>query len=555
MASDKTFHTKQGEILVVDDTPSSLQLLTGILTDQGYRVRPASGGRVALRSAEVKVPDLILLDVNMPGIDGYEVCRRLKTNERTRDIPVIFISAYEETVRKIEGFNAGGIDYITKPFEAEEVLARIRTQLRLRELTEHLEQKVSERTEELTRANRELRREIIDRQRAEEERTRLEQQFYQAQKLESIGRLAGGVAHDLNNLLTPILGYGQLLLADAAGIDPRRKWLEAIVKAGNRMQKIVRQLLACSRSQPLEFTPVDLNSLLENFEKLLRPMIREDVVINMIMNPSVPLIEGDVGRLEQILMNMAVNAQDAMPDGGELIIETARVEWDDAYAEQHEGVIPGYYVMLAVSDTGYGMDEKTKNHLFEPFFTTKEKGKGTGLGLATVYGIVKQHDGHIRFYSEPGKGTTFKVYFPVSSESSGTGTHVSVTPSNLRGSETILLVEDDELVRELAQTILIQQGYAVFSAGNGTEALAVLNRRGTAVHLLLTDVIMPDMNGRELFDRVSSLYPDVRVLYMSGYTGNVIAHRGVVEPGVHFIQKPFSVIALAARVREVLDGK
>jgi len=395
---------------------------------------------------------------------------------------------------------------------------------------------------------------ITERKRAEEERARLEEQFHQSQKLESIGRLAGGVAHDLNNLLSPILGYSEMLLADAAGMDPRRDSLTAIVTAGRRARDLVRQLLAFGRKQTLKVEPVDLNGLLKNFHKLLQRTIREDIVIHMDLARALPLIQGDAGQLEQVVMNLAVNSQDAMPDGGELTIETSAVVLDETYAAQHEGVTPGPYVMLAVSDTGCGMDAEIREHIFEPFFTTKEKHKGTGLGLATIYGIVKQHAGHIWIYSEPGSGATFKVYLPVAGGRMSAKTEAlqPISATDTGGSETILVVEDNQQVRELTITILEREGYRVLSAHSGESALIELNRHDGPVHLLLTDVVMPDMNGRQLFDRISSTHPHTKVLYMSGYTDNVIAHRGVLDADIGFIQKPFTVTGLAAKVREVL---
>ncbi|MFP4350577.1 MAG: PocR ligand-binding domain-containing protein [Desulfococcaceae bacterium] len=395
---------------------------------------------------------------------------------------------------------------------------------------------------------------ITERKRAEEERARLEERFHQSQKLESIGRLAGGVAHDLNNLLSPILGYSEMLLADAVGMDPRRDSLTAIVTAGQRARDLVRQLLAFGRKQTLKVEPVDLNILLKHFHRLLRRTIREDIVIHMDLARALPPIQGDAGQLEQVVMNLAVNAQDAMPDGGELTIETSAAVLDEAYAARHEGVTPGSYVMLAVSDTGCGMDAETREHIFEPFFTTKEKHKGTGLGLATIYGIVKQHAGHIWIYSEPGAGSTFKIYLPVagrevSAKSEAARTQPAADPG---GSETILVVEDNQQVRELTNTILEREGYRVLSAHSGESALVELNRHQGPVHLLLTDVVMPDMNGRELFDKISATHPHMKVLYMSGYTDNVIAHRGVLDADIGFIQKPFVVTGLAAKVREVL---
>ncbi|MCD4829334.1 MAG: PAS domain S-box protein [Candidatus Cloacimonetes bacterium] len=394
---------------------------------------------------------------------------------------------------------------------------------------------------------------LTKRKQAEEEKARLEEQYRQAQKLESIGRLAGGVAHDLNNLLTPILGYSEILLEDAGADDVRRESLEEIVSASIRARDLVSQLLAFSRKQTLEFKHINLNALLIRFEKLLRRTIREDIAIKLIPDYSIPFIMGDAGQLEQVIMNLVVNAQDAMPDGGELIIETGCVELDENYTQKKPGVAPGHYIIMVISDNGCGMDEETRRHVFEPFFTTKSKEEGTGLGLSTVYGIIKQHNGNIWLYSEPGKGATFKIYLPISGKriTKSSSTDKSLTDSG--GSETILLAEDNEHVRNLAKAILTRKGYTVLEAGNGEQALHVLNSHEGTVHLLLTDVVMPEMNGRELYARVAKDNPDMKVLFMSGYTDNVIAHRGVLDPGIAFIQKPFNVQGLTAKVREILD--
>ncbi len=395
---------------------------------------------------------------------------------------------------------------------------------------------------------------VTDRKRTEEEKEKLEAQFQQVQKLESVGRLAGGVAHDLNNLLSPILGFSEMLLDDFALSDPRRGSVEEIVQASLRAREIVHQLLAFSRKQPMEIKLVNLADVVTRFESLLRKTIREDVAIKVIIEPSLPLIKGDIGQLEQVIMNLAINAQDAMPDGGSLIIEVAVTNLDEDYASVHEGVKPGAHVMLTVSDIGKGMDPDTRRHIFEPFYTTKGKDGGAGLGLATVYGIVRQHDGHIWVYSEADEGTTFKIYLPVSAETTLPEETALKTFRNLHGSETVLLVEDSEQVRNLARTILNRHGYKVLVAENGKDALAKLENHGRPVDLLLTDVVMPVMNGRDLFDRISARYPDLKVLYMSGYTENVIVHHGVMDEGVNFIQKPFSVNALATKIREILEN-
>jgi PAS domain S-box-containing protein len=394
---------------------------------------------------------------------------------------------------------------------------------------------------------------ITERKRAGEEKRKLEEQYHRAQKVESIGRLAGGVAHDLNNLLSPILGYGEMLLDDLGPEDERRESVDEILRAGFRARDLVRQLLAFSRKQTLEYRPVDMGEAVRRFERLLRRAIREDIEIRIIPSPSIPTVMADIGQMEQVIMNLAVNAGAAMPEGGVLTIETAPVRLDDDYADAHQDVQPGTYVMLAVSDTGRGMDEETREHAFEPFFSTKGE-QGTGLGLATVHGIVKQHGGNIWLHSEAGKGTTFKIYLPVSgqtpAEGGPPGRRAAVGPE---GNETVLLAEDEEQVRHLARAILKQQGYTVLVAESGSDALAILDQHDGPVHLLLTDVIMPGLNGKELFLQATDRLPDLKVLYMSGYTGNVLAHHGMQDEDPPFIQKPFAVRALTAKVREVLD--
>jgi PAS domain S-box-containing protein len=397
-------------------------------------------------------------------------------------------------------------------------------------------------------------RDITERKQTEAEKARLQEHFHQVQKVESVGRLAGGVAHDLNNLLSPILGYGELLL-DQEGPDAAWKTrICRIIDAAERAKALVRQLLAFSRQQMLEFKPFDVNEHLQDFRSLMRHTLREDIEIRMNLADALPLVNGDTSQMEQVLLNLVVNAQDAMPQGGALTIETASVWLDESYARLKKGVTPGRYVMLAVSDTGQGMTSDILENLFEPFYTTKEKEMGTGLGLSTVYGIVKQHGGNIWAYSEPGLGATFKIYLPVSTDSpepEPSAAEEAPLPDRT-GTETVLLVEDEEIVRELVCSMLEMQGYEVLSAENGKHALSLLKTYEGPLDLLLTDVVMPDMNGKELYERISRAYPDLGTIYMSGYSENVIAYHGVLKPGVNFIQKPFSVNDLAARIREVL---
>ncbi|UFS71388.1 ATP-binding protein [Geomonas sp. RF6] len=397
-----------------------------------------------------------------------------------------------------------------------------------------------------------VKRDITDYLRIQNEKEKLQEQFNQAQKMESIGRLAGGVAHDLNNMLVPIFGYSDLLLRHLDSGEKPAAYVHNIMDACNRARDIVKQLLAFSRKQPLEFRKVNLNDVVANFIKLLRRTIREDITIELKPAATPLVIEADVGQIEQVILNLLVNAQDAMPRGGRLIIESWRAELDEMEAAIHQDVTPGLYCVLALSDTGCGMDQDTQRRIFEPFFTTKEAGKGTGLGLASVYGIVRQHSGSILVYSEPRRGTTFKVYLPCAGETAVEAAESGSTEI-VGGTEVILLVEDDEIVRSLTETVLGSLGYTVLVAEDGKKALKLLEEHGGEVQLLLTDVVMPHMSANDLYCFVQSRFPETRILYMSGYTSDVVAETGLLEKGIHFIQKPFSVKALANKVREVID--
>lgn len=386
------------------------------------------------------------------------------------------------------------------------------------------------------------------------ERVQLEDQFRQSQKMEAIGRLAGGIAHDFNNLLTVITGYSELLLSRSIGDhDPLRREVEQIRKAAQHATELTRQLLAFSRRQMLQLTVLNLKSVVTDMDKMLRRLIGEDIQVTTILPAELGWVKVDQAQLEQVILNLVVNARDAMPQGGKLTIELANIDLDEDYARRHAGVAPGPYIMLAVSDTGVGMDEHTKSQIFEPFFTTKGQNKGTGLGLATVYGIVKQSGGHIWVYSEPDHGTTFKVYLPQVEESMTGLLESGVRTEAPRGQETILLVEDETSVRELSRMILTQNGYTILEAGSGAEALQISEQHSGPIHLLLTDVVMPGMNGRELANRLVLRYPQMKVLFMSGYTDNAIVHHGVLDSDATFLQKPFTPKALANRVRQVLD--
>src|SRR5882724_1187316 len=386
------------------------------------------------------------------------------------------------------------------------------------------------------------------------EMRQLEVQYRQAQKMEAVGRLAGGIAHDFNNLLTAIIGTTALVLEDL-GLESRvRLDIQEIEKAAKRAAGLTRQLLIFSRQQVLEPRALDLNALVGNLEKMLQRLIGEDVELVTKPAASLGAVRADAGQLEQAIVNLVVNARDAMPQGGRLTIETADVELDRGYVVGHVPTQPGPYVLLAISDTGVGMDGATKARLFEPFFTTKEPGRGTGLGLATVYGIVKQSGGYIWVYSEPGHGTTFKIYLPRVAETPVAPESTTGTPTQVGGSETLLVVEDQEEVRKLTKRVLAARGYTVLAARNGAEALEIVDRHATQIHLMITDVVMPGMNGRELAQLACARRSDLKVLYVSGYTGEAVLQHRLLEPGVAFLQKPFTPDVLARKTREVLDS-
>jgi len=393
---------------------------------------------------------------------------------------------------------------------------------------------------------------ISKRKKEEHERLLLEEQLAQAQKMESIGRLAGGVAHDFNNILAIILGYGDLMTESLPPESPLRVALAEILAAGERAQCLTRQLLAFSRKQVLDIKITEMNQVVMGMEKMLRRLLGEDIEVRLRLKPNIGYIKADIAQWEQVLMNLCVNARDAMPGGGLLTIETDAVSLDEQYANTHLGVQPGAYVMLSVTDTGIGMDEATRQRVFDPFFTTKEKGKGTGLGLATVYGIVKQHGGEITVYSEPQYGATFKIYLPLVQEAAYQQEAESATSILPGHGETILVVEDESAVRRVVCRMLSHLGYTVMEAETA-EACIQLISSIEQIDLLITDVIMPGMNGRQLYEHSMAIRPGLKTLFMSGYTKDFIGHSGILDEATQFISKPFTEKALSRKIREILD--
>ena len=524
----------RGNVLIVNDVPDQLQLMSLIMQQAGYAVSEATDALEGFEAAQQLKPTLIISDVCMPHVDGIELTRKIRSSEKLSDVPVLLVSAIRRRDKDaVEGLKAGADDYIQIPCDSKLLVAKA---ARLVERG-RAEQALKSSEEEKAQALRALRHS--------------EEQLLLAQKLDAVGRLAGGIAHDFNNLLTVIKGYTQLALQRLRQGDPVRGNIEEISKASERAASLVFQLLAFSRKQVMQPKLLDLNSIVADFERMLTRVIGEDIELRTSLPAQLGTISADPSQIEQVIMNLIVNARDAMPSGGKLTIETADAYLDETYAQQHLAVIPGAYVMLAVSDTGIGMDEETQRHIFEPFFTTKETGRGTGLGLSTVYGIVKQSGGSIWVYSELGKGTTFKIYLPKHRGHAAEYEHPQVLDQVAAGNETILLVEDDEALRNLAREVLEASGYRVLEAGNADAALLICEQNGK-IDLLLTDVVMPDLGGRELAQKLLALQPEMCVLYMSGYADDAIVHHGVLDEGTNFLAKPFSPNALGSKVRAVL---
>ena len=649
----------QPRILIVDDERQNRDVLEIMLAPEGFVLLSAASGEEALDIVARQPPDLILLDIMMPGMDGYQVVSSIKDNPATKHIPVIMVTAMDDRQARILGLRAGAEDFLSKPVDRIELCVRVRNLLRLKAYADHhdqysqmLEGEVSSRTADLVESERLYRstfdaapvgiahagpdgrwlrinqrlceilgysreelqsgggqeligsedaggeaealsqmaagtldRHVVDEKRYRKrdgsfvwarvntsvhldaggefqhfisvieditERRTLEAQFRQSNKMDAIGKLASGVAHDFNNLLTVILGFGELITADVSMPDQRRKDLDEIMKAARRASGLTKQLLAFSRQQVLNTAPVDVNGLITDMTGMLGRLIGEHIAIALVLATDLPLVLADRGQLEQVVMNLVVNARDAMAGGGRVTIETSDVELESSVFHE-EPVLGGRYVMLGVTDSGIGMTEETQRRLFEPFFTTKATGEGTGLGLSTSYGIVKQSKGYIWVSSEPGRGTTFKVYLPVSSRDVRVPAVIAVVTVPVRSaSETVLLVEDETGVRELAKRILESAGYRVLEAANGDAAEAVFAHHDDQIDLVVTDVIMPGCCGPELLSRLQVQAPLLRVLYMSGYTEQSAAQKAGIDRGLPFVQKPFTAVEFLRQVRDAL---
>ena len=595
-------------VLIVDDDAQMLKSISDILRLSGYSALIAGTGNEAIDIArQMKFgPAVALVDLQLPDMDGIELVGRLREIAALTEVVILTGNASVDSA--VRALRENSNDYLVKPVQPEHLLGTIeraaerwqrrraeeamrQSQDRLRLIFDHVSDALYvaddagriidanpaacslsghslEQIQTLTMGDvlpengthlLDVRSTVfapgvlvytvrdLTRQR------KLEDQLLQAQKMEAVGQLAGGVAHDFNNLLTVIMSYSSMLLADGGPADANRGDIQAISDAAARAAALTRQLLAFSRKQVLQLQPVDVNAVVTDVEKMLRRLIGEDISLSTHLDPELALINADPGQLEQVLLNLAVNARDAMPDGGTLTLTTDNAELSDEHGDRHLGAVPGRYIMLAVTDTGTGMTREVQQRLFEPFYTTKGAGKGTGLGLATVHGIVKQLGGDVYVYSELGHGTTFKVYFP----------HLVTTPDLVvsvaeqreapRGSETILLAEDDDALRSLAARVLGAFGYNVLVARTGADALRIVAEHQGPIDLVATDVVMPEMSGSQLVAKVLKARPGIRVLFMSGYTDDEVMRRGVIDGATAFLQKPFTPDMLAHKVRAVLD--
>ena len=538
----------RGRVLLADDNTDMREYLCRLLSPD-YEVTAVADGEAALAAAERLRPDLILTDVMMPRLDGFELMQRLRADPELREIPVIMLSARAGEEAKVEGLLMGADDYIVKPFSARELLARVATNIQLAQVR-------MQTAAVLRQANVDLEQRVA----AEVgERMKAEEALRQAQKMEAIGQLTGGVAHDFNNLLQVIMGSLETLkhrVEEPGGLSRADilRAVDAAMRGADRAASLTQRLLAFSRRQSLNPRPVEVNRLVTGMSELLRRTLGETIAVETVLGGGLWRISADPNQLESAILNLAVNARDAMPNGGKLTIETANAFLDEAYAREQQEVQPGQYVMLAISDTGLGMTKEVMASAFDPFFTTKEPGQGTGLGLSQVYGFVKQSNGHVTLYSEVGSGTTVRIYLPrlVGEAQTEEGT-LQLPPPVGRESEIILVVEDDEAVREISSGMLRQLGYAVVEAQDGATALKLLHSLSN-VRVLFTDVGLPgNLNGRQLADLAVQARPGLRVLFTTGYARNAIVHHGRLDPGIALLPKPFTLSALAAKVREVLD--
>lgn len=552
------------KILIIDDKPDNLCALRATLEEwiPDAVILTVLSGMEGIERAERDLPDAVLTDVLMPGMDGYEVCSRLKASYRTRHIPILLLTASITDVKqRVRGMGVGAVAFVTKPVDGAELAAQIGVALRIKTAADALRRNEKHLRDLVEEKNRELVRTELECRGVEEALRETEARFVQAQKMESIGRLTGGVVHDLNNTLTIVGGYADIILADPDPGEAIHEGAREIRRASRRAESLIRQLLDFSREHVPSRGEININEHIAGIAEMLQKMLGEDVLLQSRLQPGIGLIAVDPNQLTQLLMNLAVNARDAMPDGGRLTIETGNSRVDSARAEEHKEMKPGDYVTLSVTDVGSGMDARTRKRIFEPFFTTKGPGIGTGLGLSNVQETVERSGGYISVHSEIDRGTTFRICFPrvrveeVSGSVQRRDDRDSAVQRTRCGTETILVVDDEDSVRTIERRMLEKLGYTVRDASSGEQVFQMYQSGDLGhVRLLMTDVNMPNTSGFELAQTLQGSLQGLKVLYVSGYAEDVIAQRGVPEEDVLFLSKPFSAAALAAKVREALDG-
>nr|WP_321401192.1 response regulator [uncultured Desulfobacter sp.] len=536
-------------ILAIDDNQDNLITISALLKllIPNSKVITASSGEEGIHKAIIGHPDTILLDIHMPGMDGFETCRELKTIEATAHIPVIMLTAVRtDSKSRVKALDLGADAFLTKPIDEAALAAQVRAMLRIKQAEDrlrddkiHLEELVKERVAELRQVNRQLVKEIEERKQAEHAQKKLEQQLIHAQKLESVGRLAGGIAHDFNNMLSIILGYSEMMQEDMTPDDPNYERITEISAAASRSANLTGQLLAFARKQTVSPQVMDLNTTIPRMMNMLHRLLREDINLNFMPADTPCMVNIDPSQLDQILVNLCINSGDAINGTGQISIAADNVFINDSSRDENIDLPVGRYVQLSVTDTGCGMDKNMIPNIFEPFFTTKEMAKGSGLGLSTVYGIVRQNSGTIDVSSRPGKGSTFTILLPEHKKTADTGDshHKNKIPD--RQNATILLVEDEESLLNLGRQLLEQMGYTVLATHSPKEALRISADHPGQIDLLITDVIMPEMNGHELANKLKQEHPEIQCLYVSGYPAQVLSSEKILEAGTHFLPKPY----------------
>ncbi|PKN62917.1 MAG: hypothetical protein CVU57_22305 [Deltaproteobacteria bacterium HGW-Deltaproteobacteria-15] len=560
------------KVLIVDDNEQNRYMLETLLRGEGHEVLSARDGVEALDLLKSSGAALIISDILMPRMDGFQLCRAVRNDARFKDVPfVIYTATYISDKDRDFALSLGADRFLVKPDEIEllgqtikEVLAKKTSRVEphplgdemefFRQYNEILFRKLEKKVADLEAARQELQEQLLERNQREAERALLEEQLRQAQKMEAIGQLAGGVAHDFNNMLSAIVGYCTLAALNMKPDDPSRHYLEQILASADRASTLTQSLLAFSRKQAVNLERIDLNEAVSSFEKFLIRLLRENIELRLAIAEAELPVTADRGQIEQVLMNLIANARDAIREDGRIIIETSAAEIDDQFVRTHGFGQPDRYALLTVSDTGSGIPEDILSKIFDPFFTTKEEGKGTGLGLSMVFGIVKTHRGYIDVYSRKGMGTTFKIYLPIAqTPAKQAEKKVAEPPPLLGGTETILIAEDDDALRNVEVAALSRYGYTVIEAVDGVDAVARFTENRDRIRLVILDGIMPKMSGKEASEKIRALGPGTKVIFISGYADDTFSRAGISHKGETFLRKPISTSMLARKIRNMLD--